>query len=193
VRQVFPTNRSGAWIVEVGLRQRACRCLELTSEKAREVTDFDARRQDEPSLVPLEHRSTAFADFQMYCDGAVVFAAMAVEGFINFYGTVRLGEAEFVQHFEHLRPVAEKLRKVLAACNSPLDSNSDILIVVRDLANARNALVHPKTKEIAPESFGTQPGKERQKAARESVESMERFFELFLQIDPDARLLARGA
>jgi hypothetical protein len=74
-----------------------------------------------------------------------------------------------------------------------LAHDSEIVLVVRDLADARNALVHPKAKEIASESFGSQPAKQRQKTARESVERMERFFELFLQIDPQAVLIAHGA
>ena len=36
-------------------------------------------------------------------DSIVLFSAMAVEAFINYYGVVRLGEQQFNAHFERLR------------------------------------------------------------------------------------------
>jgi len=123
-------------------------------------------------------------------DSVQIFAAMAVEGFLNYYGVVRLGEAEFNSHFERLGLIP-KLRTLLLVCDSLSISSNDALVhLLGRIADGRNALVHPKAKEYP----GYVPSEQRPSvripgAARETVASMRAFFEQFLELVPDAKHL----
>lgn len=132
-------------------------------------------------LWELAHRRN------MISDSVRIYAAMAVEGFLNFYGVVRLGEEEFTCHFERLGLIP-KLRQLLLFCDSVSISATDTLVrSLQRLAESRNSLVHPKTKEIRfdqPERSSGEtaiPG-----AAREAVAEMHNFFDEFIVLVPDA-------
>lgn len=120
-------------------------------------------------------------------DSVKIFSAMAVEGFLNYYGVVRLGEAEFNAHFERLGLIP-KIRALLLVCDSLSVTESDPLIkALNRIAQRRNALVHPKAKELS----GYLPAAERggssvPEAAREAVADMEEFFREFVVAVPNA-------
>jgi hypothetical protein len=79
-------------------------------------------------------------------DSIRVYAAMAVEGFLNWYGVLRLGEAVFNEHFERLSLVT-KAKTLLLVCDSLTLTRDDPLLAVMDkVAQSRNALVHPKAR-----------------------------------------------
>ena len=134
-----------------------------------------------PALEGLiEDRDLAF-------DMARIFAAMAVEAFLNFYGAARLGEQEYKTHFERLGLVP-KLRLLLLICDSISMSENDPLVkALRVVAEGRNTLVHPKATKVGPgdrlQGLWTPiPG-----AARKSVAAMDSFFSQFLSLNPEAR------
>ena len=58
-----------------------------------------------------------------------LYAAMAVEGFLNWYGVFRLGEEIFNQHFERLGLVP-KLRVLLLVCDSIHVGKGDQVVLV---------------------------------------------------------------
>jgi len=120
-------------------------------------------------------------------DSVQIFAAMAVEGYLNFYGVLRLGQSVFDEHFERLGLIP-KLRSLLLVCDGLQIDRNDALVTLLDrLAQRRNSLVHPKTRE-----FQGHPSQHQATAikipevAREAVANMEAFFCEFLCLVPTA-------
>lgn len=115
---------------------------------------------------------------------------MAVEGFLNFYGVLRVGQQVYDEHFERMGLIP-KLRALLLVCDSVnIPKNHQIILSLDKIAQSRNALVHPKAKEIE----GGLGGKRRSSVkvpdvARESVAQMEFFFSEFVKIVPQAKQL----
>ncbi|WP_435627528.1 hypothetical protein [Candidatus Ferrigenium straubiae] len=120
-------------------------------------------------------------------DSIRIYAAMAVEGFLNFYGVVRLGEEEFTCHFEKLGLIP-KLRLLLLICDSISISNTDPLVKpLEHIAASRNSLVHPKAREIRFDLPEQSLNNVRiPDAAREIITDMNVFFHEFLALVPDA-------
>jgi len=147
----------------------------------RSVTNTRAKH---PELWKLSRKRDRLSD------SVRIFAAMAVEAFINFYGIIRLGEAEYTEHFERLG-IVPKLRVLLLVCDSISLGTSDQLVVsLRRIADERNTLVHPKAKEL-PRNV---PAKGRGGAripdsAREAVADMKKFFQEFGEAVPGVRHL----
>lgn len=138
-------------------------------------------KSDYPELYALNRKRDRLSD------SVTIFAAFAVEGFLNFYGVVRLGESVFNEHFERLGLVS-KLRLLLLICDSISVSKEDPLVrTLVQLANGRNSLSHPKSKEYSP----LLPAEERPsvlipKAARDAVTNMKSFFAQFVALVPEA-------
>ena len=118
----------------------------------------------------------------------LIFSAMAVEAFLNYYGVLRIGEAAYTKHFERRLSMVEKLSVLLLVCDGiAISGNDELLVSIRTLTNVRNSVVHPKTKEM--DSYV--PGELRDglpvpDAAREAVKSMKQFFIDFVRAVPDA-------
>jgi hypothetical protein len=126
-------------------------------------------------------------------DTVRIYAAMAVEGFLNFYGVLRLGQQAFDEHFERLG-VVPKLRTLLLVGESlDLPRNDPLVLMLHSVAQSRNALVHPKTREISNERrVNDRPSTKLPEVAQEAVANMESFFEQFAQAVPSmASHLAR--
>lgn len=134
-----------------------------------------------------EARWSGYLERNMLSDSIVVFAAMAAEAFLNFYGVVRLGEAEFNAHFERLG-VVPKTRQLLLICDSlSLSSKDPLVLAVATLADRRNALVHPKTKEAGAD--GPVPEKWKRPVLDNAVEASEelnKFLREFGSLVPSA-------
>lgn len=139
----------------------------------------------DPCKYPAVEKLTFKRDF--LSDSVLIFSAMAVEGFLNYYGVVRLGETEYKRNFERLS-LDRKLRALLLFCDSiALDDTDPLIAALTDLAQMRNSLVHPKTREVTgylpAESRGGMPVPD---AAREAVTNMDTFFQEFLIAVPKA-------
>ena len=120
-------------------------------------------------------------------DTARIYAAMAVEGYLNFYGVLRLGQVVFDEHFERLGLIP-KLRTLLLTCDHLDVPKSDPLVLALErVAQSRNSLVHPKTKEvvgeIAQHKRTAHPVPDTAKAA---IADMEAFFDEFVKAVPNA-------
>jgi len=116
-----------------------------------------------------------------------LYAAMSVEGFLNFYGVLRLGQRAFDEHFERLGLVP-KLRALLLVCDHLDVSRSDPLVLLLDnVAQGRNALVHPKAREVVGDLATHERASTKiPEVAREAVANMESFFEQFIHAVPSA-------
>ncbi len=135
---------------------------------------FGGSRVEHPEVWSLARRRDRTSDTVR------IFAAMAVEGFMNWYGVFRLGQTIFDQHFERLG-VVPKLRNLLLVCDSINITKSDPMVLcVTAIAESRNSLAHPKAKEVA--SRFTIKGRSSTgvpEVARRSVERMTEFFNEF--------------
>ena len=118
-----------------------------------------------------------------------IYSAMAVEGFLNWYGVLRLGEDVFNAHFERLN-ILEKLKMLLLVCDSIVIDNSDSLsVTLKSIAESRNALVHPKSREVYELSTSPQKYSKIPHTARDAVNNMKLFFSEFIKAIPDAAKL----
>jgi len=180
--------REGAWEVEgIGYRTQAHLCLRRFEQKQALVRKRmkrleAARRNGRTYRFP----SMLMEEYRFYSSAAVVYSAMAVEGFLNYYGVKRLGEDFYRNNLERLSS-DRKLAGVLAICTHQLlPQTAELVGTIRRLAERRNALVHPKARE--PKSNGSRPSRRAilSEPSRDSVHDMERFFELFTQLDPDS-------
>jgi hypothetical protein len=120
-------------------------------------------------------------------DSVRLYAAMSVEGFLNFYGVLRLGQKVFDEHFERLGLIP-KLKSLLLLCDAlKVDEKDSLVVLLIKIAESRNNLVHPKTKEI-DHTHKTDPKNviEIPKKAQQAVENMEAFFEKFALAVPEA-------
>ena len=182
---------AGLFFYRTGARWAAIRLLEsLERDHSRTIAYFDAcrdaRKKGLSRPPQLENRGNPFA----LHDSIVLYAALAVEGFLNLYGTVRLGEAFFKQYVERLNTDV-KLAALVGTCvGHLLAKDAEILTVQRRLFEQRGALVHPKTREpksIADIPRGLAVNRYELQDARRAVAHMVRFFELMGEIDPDVR------
>lgn len=110
-------------------------------------------------------------------DSVKIFAAMGIEGFLNFYGVVRLGQDIFDEHFERML-IHQKLSKLLVVCeNVRITKSHPMHKHLTWIAGARNDLLHPKAKEFqrpikaSDKNWTAVPG-----AAQEAVMRMTQFF-----------------
>ena len=110
-------------------------------------------------------------------DNARIYAAMAVEGFLNFYGVLRLGQKVFDEHFERLSLI-QKLQRLILISESIVISQQDPLVkTLESIAKGRNSLVHPKALEIKDSSKRTSTN--IPDVAKKAVDGMESFFKQF--------------
>jgi hypothetical protein len=120
----------------------------------------------------------------------MLFAAMAVEAFINFYGVYRLGEGQFNRHVERL-PIERKMQVLLLICDGlEADKGDRLIIALKAVAERRNALAHPKAKQVPRD----QPAKDRTgwpipETAQEQIQAMREFFSEFGRLVPRSRHL----
>lgn len=116
----------------------------------------ELRITEENEDFPVEHLSSFIhhetrylqANAYRYATSAHLFVCMAVEGFINYYGTKRLGEENYKRLLERVG-ITEKIALIYLLCfEVSLDAKSEVVRSIRTIFDQRNALVHPKTKKI---------------------------------------------
>src|SRR6266566_6381322 len=192
--KVKPANRPGGWEVEgVGYRRQAHLCLLAFEQKNALLQKHlerleQARKKGGTYKIP----PNLLEKYRFFRSAAVVYSAMAVEGFLNYYGVKRLGNDFYRDTYERLSS-HRKLAAVVATCTGHLlPRHAELVTVLRRLTERRNALVHPKAREVLPKAKGVQPRRaplhsaEAPTSAADSVRDMERFFKLFAKLDPQA-------
>jgi hypothetical protein len=167
--------------------------LPQLEDKCRKVVDAWPVPRGEPvrdAESSYPELSAMIDERDQLSDSIRVYAAMAVEGFLNWYGVLRLGEAVFNEHFERLSLVT-KAKTLLLVCDSLTLTRDDPLLAVMDkVAQSRNALVHPKAREVLDiRSIAIRPHSRIPETARGAVENMELFFTEFVAAIPAAETL----
>jgi len=192
--KVEPANRPGGWEVEgVGYRRQAHLCL-LAFEQKHALLQKHLERLEEARKKGGTYRipPNLLERYRFFRSAAVVFSAMAVEGFLNYYGVKRLGNAFYRDNYERLNSY-RKLAAVVGTCTGQLlPSDAELVTVWRHLTERRNALVHPKAREVLSEPKDAKQRRALPRSvvaptpAADSVRDMERFFELFAELDSQA-------
>jgi hypothetical protein len=182
-----------AWITE---HRRYYEYLAFGLEELGDVAlSVEAQWPDNaPLLLPVEEMPPALHRLCRQRDALaaslVMFAAMAVEAFVNYYGVVRLGEEHYTREYE--RSSAErKLRGALEMAEGLVLAADDPLVVLaRRIAGRRNDLVHPKAQELYERLTPEERLREEPLArAREAVADCREFFARFATAVPAARSL----
>lgn len=187
-RNIQPITRTGGWNLESGLIAQAKWCLAMAEDRATQYKQIwsnppaprDLDRNIDDTIRKLNDEARVFVH------SSVVFAAMAVEVFLNFYGVVRLGEPFYAKNIERLGLVP-KLSMIIATCTGLLLSDNDEIIkVLKKIADRRNLLVHPKAREIDIKRDGFPGETWTISIARKAVSDMDCFFKLFVSLDPES-------
>lgn len=128
---------------------------------------------------------------QMYSRVVQVFALLAVEAFLNEYGYLRFAPKIFERKYGRLS-LTKKLTNMLGAIRVDFDENSELVGLVKGLAERRNRLVHPRPElEVWGEDRTRSHTTKRlaavdAKSASAAIQEMERFFQAFSKMDPEA-------
>ncbi len=191
--QIRPISTQGAWLTNAGSYSESA---QLNLAELKEITqkvkddwpvplgETIRNPQEFPQLFELTKKRDALSDSVM------IFVAMTVEAFINYYGVIRFGENDYQTHIER-KGFIPKIKFILLKCDSiSLNSNSELLKIMDKIAKQRSDLVHPKTKEV--EGYlpvEDRPGHKIPEAAQEAVDNMNSFFSEFILNVPNAKHL----
>ncbi|MCQ2048655.1 Uncharacterised protein [Stutzerimonas stutzeri] len=153
---IYNFRRDGAWNSSFSFHYEcAWQCFYEYKESINKLHAEEDSLRNSPDVEDeyLEgyiHHKTDHIHAQAYraATSAHLYACMAIEGFINNYGTIRLGEDVFKSLLERTG-ITEKLSLIYLLCFEKVALISDHPIKsVRKIFDKRNALVHPKTKEL---------------------------------------------
>ena len=140
--------------------------------------------KDYPDLLKLCQKR------DLLSDSVFIFSAMAIEGFLNYYGVLRLGAETYNQLFERFA-LDKKVKALLLVCDAvKINKNHNVIKIVNQVSSRRNGLVHPKTKEFdKPVPIVARLGSNFPQSAQDAVRDMETFFTEFLKLVPSAKHL----
>lgn len=189
---IQPISIRGSWRTDFGRHFESAyhSLVELRSLQA----ELDAsrppgspKRLASEEITPEVYR--AYRRRDRLATSVVIFSAMSVEAYLNFYGVVRVGEDLYQRQFERMS-FDRKLEVLLFVCNGlAVEKGDPIADTIRRVADRRNALVHPKTREAgSPAGERLAEGIAMPHAAEEAFRDCEKFFELFQETVPEARL-----
>lgn len=193
--QVQPFGVAGAWQTsDHRFRNRAKALLAelelvasgITRDWPAHLTNGITSRNQHPDLWDrCDHRD-------WLSDSIRVYAAMAIEGFLNFYGVYRLGPRAFEKRIANL-PMLPKLQELLRHCDGlTIHIDDEIAQSLQAVARSRNALVHPRAREFR--DTGAIPSAHVPGEARLVVVAMEAFFAHFSRLVPEGSFLTeRGS
>lgn len=191
ISTINPFSSDGAWVTNWALYYEYAKlqrdkfysvCNEYYQEKGRLIELGMDELAISHELNSIMHKA-----FQEYVS-LIVFACMAFEGFVNYYGVKKLGQSFYKRNIERLG-ITEKLSAILAICGGILiEPTSTLIQNARSLFDKRNSLVHPKTKEITSDNvreyLSTEPIK---KEADDLLNCLDFLFEKLIECDPDIK------
>jgi hypothetical protein len=122
----------------------------------------DARRA-EASVKDLENPRSEWTkqdlidQFIIACiesgTASIIYSALTVEAYINFYGIVRIGKSEFNRDFSR-KDVRRKWREVPKhVTGASIPEGCEAFVLLNKLIDARNKLVHYEFSEDSPVEF----------------------------------------
>lgn len=187
VREIAPPGRWRSNFMRYYWSAREC-----ASEFRELKSTLDAIRPPGSSVVLSAEERTPEVDAQYHrrdrlSDCVVIFAAMAVEAYLNFFGVTCLGEDTFAP-FERRGP-EKKLTSLLRNCAGvELEGDGALRLVVRRIACRRNALVHPQAAEAdSAKGLAMAEGVPFSESVDGTMDDLMSFFKLFAAAVPEAR------
>ncbi|MHC8322437.1 hypothetical protein ACYZT4_17390 [Pseudomonas sp. GB2N2] len=155
--QIYSMTESGAWNSEyMSHHQNAWHYYSDYATLTKRLTKSEKRHQKKghtcESLIFHLTSDLHEASYRA-ATSTHLYACLAMEGFLNFYGVRRFGETYYKAEIERL-PIAKKLEKIfLTVFGEP---PSDLLAQsVLETFQRRNKLAHPKTQEISSSNIET--------------------------------------
>ena len=186
-RNIEPLSRSGAWNTEYFTYHKAA--LSALEELVRKAVNLQVHVEELKSQYQDPHYVFYLTmdrreKLEVLSVTVEIFCCMSVEAFLNFYGFVRLGEEFFKQNYERIG-ITQKLGALLATSQQILlPKDAEITKLVRKMFDRRNALVHPKTKEV--DLSKPAPETDIIAEAQQRVSEMKQFYQLFVGYDSEA-------
>lgn len=188
VLTLLPSFRTGSWEFEGLSRREAHFAFNQFRASQTELREMLVSRVAGRLLDPAESaaRHALLLKRGFFAVGTVVFACMAIESFLNYYGVRRFGPAFRERETEFL-PARKKAALILSyTCSPPPQADATLFACLERLVDRRNELIHPKTHEHA---VGVEPPacEPPPLIAEESIADMEHFFAQFAVLDPEAK------
>ena len=115
--------------------------LKLKLERAK-LKDMDLAVFDHEKYLPLQKQQDHHSVI------VIVFSALAIEGYINYYAIKNLPDSYFEKHIEKIDTLSKwiLLPKIIAGSEFPRESKAYSLL--QQLIRDRNYLVHNKTSRL---------------------------------------------
>lgn len=192
--ETFEFRSQGAWVTSYSDHyENAWHCFHEYEKVVKKLLKTEATLRmaggtgNERLLEDFIDHSTGHLQHHAYraATSAHLYACMAIEGFINYYGIRRLGEDVYEDLLER-KPVTDKLSSICLLCFSQKHLFGDELTrAVRTLFELRNALVHPKTKALTAQNahhyINAHPSEH---FVQRTMKSLEAFVDGFCKVDP---------
>lgn len=185
---LLPSSRNGTWEFE-GLSRREAQFAFKQFVDAQNglrvlfATRDPAKRQDP---AKASERNAALLQRNFFAVATVVFACMAIESFLNYYGVRRFGPDFRKREIERLSAAKKAALILKHSATAPPAPGDEIFQCLDRLYRRRNELIHPKTHEyvvgVEPPEYESPP-----LIAQQSVEDMEKFYSEFALLDAEAR------
>jgi hypothetical protein len=99
----------------------------------------------------------------------IVFSAMCVESFLNDYAAMRMGDSDFYDNFDKLKPIGKFQLIANFVLKSEFDKSKSYYSLLKDLFRLRNGFVHNKSQEA--DIFGFSSLEEAEAFQKESMAS----------------------
>src|SRR3990172_5241 len=192
---IRPYIREGAWVSSYSFYfysayesrdefKKTLSLLEAYEQQLRE-NNKDIGHEHMESFVAHETGVLTRTAYR-YATASFLFVCMTIEGLINHYGTVRLGEKFFKINLERVG-ITEKLSLILLICfGIKVNQNDFIIKETRALFDKRNRLVHPKTRELDFDSLEIYKNAHpRELELDEDISKMEAIIKKLRELDPD--------
>ena len=151
--------------------------LELVEEHDRKFAQFNALTE-KGELGHVGNRIRAADERSRNACATVLFAALAVESTLNFWGALLLGADYFKANLERSNPFQKLAGIVAITTNNLVEENDDICKALKQVVGPRNKVAHPKAQVYPPGEFVDLETGPPVETARDSVAGMKKFFEL---------------
>lgn len=107
----------------------------------------------DPDDIDIKEELGYFKQMEQSSTISIIFSALTVESFINYYGILKLTRSYFEKHLDKLSVENKWVIVPRLVNNKEISSGSHSMELLNDLIKARNKLVHFKYKHQSSEKF----------------------------------------
>jgi hypothetical protein len=156
-KSISKFNQVGGWTSSHSFQYRCAietceqfdKTIQLLREKEKEVKNNNPNIPIEDINMYIYHKTEdIWHEAYKLATMVRLFACMAIEALLNYYGTRLVGEIFYKQNLERLT-ITQKIAVLIAlGSNNLIEKNDQLIIRMQKFFEARNQLVHPKSREI---------------------------------------------